>query len=147
MIADVVLRARTVNEYVPSVVGVPDSTPLELRVVPVGSAPEMTEYPDASAFVAESVREYVTDSEVFANAAAVVQVGTVATSMLKLRSAVAFVAEPVARTVQEYDPATVGVPLSSPAPERDRPDGNDPDDTAKVRALVADNWTDVIAAP
>jgi hypothetical protein len=147
MIVEVVLIALTVNENDPRSVGVPESTPFELKEVPVGSAPDRTEYPVANAFVAERVREYATDADVFASVGAVVQVGTVATSMLKLRSAVAFVADPVARTVQEYAPETVGVPLRSPAPERDRPVGRDPDDTAKVRALVAESWTDVMAPP
>ena len=56
-------------------------------------------------------------------------------------------ADPVARTVHEYEPGTVGVPLRTPLADNDNPVGKDPVKTAYDTPYVADNWMLVIAAP
>jgi hypothetical protein len=52
------LLAETVNETLPAVVGVPESTPLEERVSPAGTDPVVTEKVGAGLPVATNVYEY-----------------------------------------------------------------------------------------
>ena len=80
------------------------------------------------------------------SAPAVVNTGTAAISSVNAWAAVAFGWEAVALawavTVNEYEPATVGVPDSNPAPLSDRPIGTAPLVTEYEAALVHDSCSE-----
>lgn len=135
----VVLRARTVKEKDPNALGVPDSTPVFVSEVPVGSVPETTLYPVGFALDADRATLYKTEIAVFASVGLVTHAGGAVTSCVNDRSAVAFAAFPVARIVKENEPPALGVPLNRPPLDRDRPGGIDPDCTEYDTALVAVN--------
>lgn len=116
--------ALTVNVNVPVAEGDPDRTFWD-NVMLFGIVPDTSEYPAGLAFVADRVIETETEVDVFDREDPVDHEGVVATNCVNDRSAVAFVALPVALMVNEYDPA-LGVPFKSPALDSDRPVGRVP---------------------
>ena len=143
-VADVVLRTRTVNTYVPAVVGDPAKVPDVESASPGVSEPLATVYPVARAFVAASWTETATPRPVAASVGSVVQVGVVATTDVNVREAVALPADPTALIVNVYEPAVPTVPDNSPVPVRVVPVGKLPDSSANETAYVAAICVDTV---
>jgi hypothetical protein len=124
-------RTSAVKTEVPVVVGVPETTPLLVRVKPVGSAPDATlhvygVFPPA----ALRVTEYAVSS--FPAASEVVVISSTAASAListdKLFVAVCLgEAESATSATNEKVPGVVGVPEITPAAPRVRPAGIAPE--------------------
>ena len=128
----------------PDAVGVPDIAPAADKLKPDGNDPEEIdqEYPPVPP-VAERVWLYAAPTVPFGSDAVLTDKGgTVTVSVNACVSDVC--AASVTLTVKPAAPDPVGVPLMTPAPERLRPAGKDPDETdhvyAPVPPLAASVW-------
>jgi hypothetical protein len=128
---------RTVKVMVAAVVGVPLTTPAELRVRPAGSAPEvMAQVGVPVPPVDVKVVEYGVPT-IPAGSEVVVMVGAVVAPATVIDNDFDAVWVPtVTRTVKLAVAAVVGVPLSTPAVLRVTPAGSAPEVTAQVGVPV-----------
>ncbi len=121
----------TVKVKIPLAVGVPLTTPALLSERPVGSDPEVSTKVGAGEPLAVNVYEYPMPTRAGDVGLAAVNSGMLPTTIVTDDGALVptlFVA--VTANVELL--TLVGVPLTTPADERESPAGNDPDETANV---------------
>jgi hypothetical protein len=119
------LTALTVKLDVPTVVGVPEITPLSARLKPVGNASLSTLHVMGAVPVAVSVCLYAVPTVPSGNVAVVI-VGATAVAIVMDNCLVSLPAALVAFTVKVDVPAVVGVPVIAPVAARLRSAGKVP---------------------